>query len=218
MGIVCAVLVFGYNMFFATPTYRTTTTILVNNGGLSEVGPSGGSVSGSDISASLNLITTCVDVLESDNMYKDLAKALDDKYSYYSLQKMFSAAPRGEQSMLIDIHTYGTDPTKIKEIANTFLDIAPTFICNNILNVDVKILASADKTVKTGPRTTFNTAVAFVLGAALCAATYIVIDLFKNTIENESDFKSRYDIPLLGVVPVFETKQKGGKKRRGKSK
>lgn len=216
-GLVCAAIVFGYCMFFATPTYRTTTSILVNNGGLSEVGPSSNSVSGSDISASLYLVTTCVDIIESDNMYKDLAKALNDKYSYYYLKNCFYASPRSDQSLLIDITTYGTDPEEIKVIANTFLEIAPTFICNNILNVDVKVLATADKTVKTGPRTLFNTIVAFFVGVVACAFVYIVIYLSKNTIESEDDFKARYEIPLLGTVPVFETKQYGGK-RRGKSK
>ncbi len=218
VGIVCAVLTFGYCTLFATPTYRTTTTILINNGGLSEVGPSGGSVSGSDISASLNLVATCVDVLKSDNIYKELAKALDDEYSYYGLQSRFRAVARGDQSMLIDIYTCGTDPTEIKNLANTFLEIAPTFISINILNVDVKILATADKTVKTAPRTVFNTVFALLAGVVVCAAVYIIIYLSKNTIENEADFKARYEIPLLGTVPVFEAKQSGGKKRRGKSK
>lgn len=216
-GLLCAAIVFGYCMFFATPSYRTTTSILVNNGGLSEVGPSTNSVSGSDISASLYLVTTCVDIIESDNMYKDLAKALNDKYSYYQLKSSFSASPRSEESLLIDITTSGTDPEEIKKIANTFLEIAPTFICNNILNVDVKILATADKAVKTGPNTLSNTAAALFVGALLCTLVYIIIYLSKNTIESESDFKARYDIPLLGTVPVFENKQYGGG-RRGKSK
>ncbi len=217
-GIICAVLAFSYCMIFAAPAYRTTTTILVNNGGLSEVGPSGGSVSGNDISASLSLVTTCVDVLKSDNIYKELAKALGDEYTYYALQPRFSAVARGDQSMLIDIYTYGTEPTEIKDIANTFLEIAPTFISNNILNVDIKVLATADKTVKTGPRTVYYTVAALFIGAVACALVYIITHLSKNTIENEADFKARYEIPLLGTVPVFETKQSGGKKRRGKSK
>ncbi len=216
-GLVCAAIIFGYCMFFVTPTYRTTTSILVNNGGLSQVGPSTNSVSGSDISASLYLVSTCSDIIESDNIYKDLAKALNNKYSYYYLKNSFSANPRGDGSLLIDITTSGTNPEEIKEIANTFLEIAPTFICNNIRNVDVKVLANADNAVKTGPRTLFNTVTAFFIGAVGCAFVYIVIYLSKNTIESEDDFKARYEIPLLGTVPVFETKQYGGK-RRGKSK
>jgi capsular polysaccharide biosynthesis protein len=146
-GVVCAAITFGYCTFFATPTYTTTTTILVNNGGLSEVGPSSDRLSGNDISASLYIVNTCVGIIQSDNMYKELAKALDNKYSYYSLKGCFSAAPRSAQSLIIDINTSGTDQKEIKKIANTFLEVAPTFISNNILNVDVKILATAERNV-----------------------------------------------------------------------
>ncbi len=210
-GIIFAVMTFGYCTFFATPTYRTSATILVNNGGFENSGPSGGSISGSDISASLYLITTCVDVLESDNIYKDLAAALDDKYSYYQLKSQFFVRSRSESSMLIDIYTLGSDPTEIKTLANTFLEIAPTFICNNIFNADVKILATADKAIKTGPRTALSSLIAFVLGVLACSAVFIIIHFSKNTIESEKDFKSRYEIPLLGCVPFFETKKTGGK-------
>lgn len=211
-AVILAVLVFGHNAFFVTPTYRTTTTILVNNGGLADVGVPGNSVSSSDLNASLYLVETCVDILESDNMYKELANALGKDYSYYSLKKRFLPQPRGESSLLIDISTYGTNPKEIKEIANTFLEIAPTFIRNNILSVDVKILATADKTDKTGPRTVFNTILAFVLGALASSVVFVILSLLKNTIESEADFKSRYSIPLLGAIPVFENKQTKGKR------
>ena len=211
-AVLLAGIVFGYNMFFVTPTYRTTTTILVNNGGLADVGVPGNSVSSSDLNASLYLVETCVDILESDNMYKELANALGKNYSYYNLKRRFSPSPRGEASLLIDISTFGTNPKEIKEIANTFLEIAPTFIKNNILSVDVKILATADKVDKTGPRTASNTLYAFVLGVLISSVVFVVISLLKNTIENDADFKSRYNIPLLGTVPVFENKQTKGKR------
>lgn len=211
-AVILAALVFGYNAFFVDPTYCTTTTILVNNGGLADVGIPGDSVSSSDLNASLYLVETCVDILESDNMYKELANALGENYSYFNLKKRFVPAPRGEDSLLIDISTFGTSPKEIKNIANTFLEIAPTFIRNNILSVDVKVLATADKVDKTGPRTFANSFYAFVIGFILSSMVFVVISLLKNTIENEADFKSRYTIPLLGTVPVFENKQTKGKR------
>ncbi len=211
-AVILAALVFGYNTFFVAPTYRTTTSILVNNGGLADVGIPGESVSNSDLNASLYLVETCVDILESDNMYKELANALGDNYNYYNLKRRFVPAPRGEESLLIDISTYGTNPKEIKEIANTFLEIAPTFIRNNILSVDVKILATAETVDKTGPRTASNALYAFVIGALLSSLVFIVISLLKNTIENDTDFKARYSIPLLGTVPIFENKQTKGKR------
>ncbi|MBO5852503.1 MAG: hypothetical protein J6Q74_01675 [Clostridia bacterium] len=209
-GAVLAGAVFCYNHFFVAPTYRTTTTILVNNGGLADVGVPGDSVNGSDLNASLYLVETCVDILESDYMFKELANALGGDYSSHSLKSRFSPVARGEESLLIDISTYGTDPEEIKEIANTFLEVAPTFIQNNILSVDVKVLADAVTISKVGPRTSSNTLVAFIVGVFACVVIFVLISLLKNTIESESDFKATYDVPLLGTVPVFENKQSKG--------
>ena len=115
------------------------------------------------------------------------------------------------------MEVFGKRQKEIKKIANTFLEVAPTFISNNILNVDVRVLATAERTSKTGPNTTTNAVVAFIVGSVTCLFIFVIIELLKNTIENEKDFKSRYDIPLLGIVPIFENKQNGGK-RRGISK
>ena len=210
-AIILAVAVFGYNSFFVAPTYRTTTTILVNNGGLADVGVQSGGVNNNDLNASLYLVETCVDILESDYMYKELSKALGGNRSSRSLRGRFSPVARGEQSLLIDIYTFGSDPKETMEVANTFLEVAPTFIKNNILSVDVKVLGNAETVTKTGPRTAFNTLVAFIIGFLLSSLVFVVISLFKNTIESERDFKSRYEIPLLGTVPVFENKQTKGR-------
>lgn len=212
-AVVLAGAVFTYNSFFIKPTYCTTTTILINNGGLADLGNQG-NVESNDITSSLNLVKTCIGVLESQKMHKELAKALDDKYSYSYLMSCFAFAPRGEDTLIVDVYTYGKSPKEIKKIANTFLEIAPTFITYNVVGgVDVKVLAEAESTYKVAPRVLFNTVLAFVIGLVASALVFIVISLFKNTIESEEDFKARYDIPLLGTVPLFENKQTKGRSK-----
>ena len=217
-GVILAGGVFAYNTFWSKPVYRTSTSVLINNGGLSDdLQTPNGTSSSAIMSASLSLVPTCIDMMESDNIYKELAKSLNDRYSYYGLQSRFAVVSRNEQSRDIDIYTYGSDITETKNIANTFLQIVPTYISNNLAGADVKIMATADKIVKTSPRTGFNTMVAFLVGILLCSAVYIIIEFSKNTIESEIDFKWRYDLPLLGTVPLFENNSQGGK-RRGRTK
>lgn len=212
-AVVLAGAVFTYNSFFIKPTYCTTTTILINNGGLADLGNQG-NVESNDITSSLNLVKTCIGVLESQMMHKELSKALDEEYSYSYLMSCFAFAPRGEDSMLVDVYTYGKSPKEIKKIANTFLEIAPTFITYNVVGgVDVKVLAEAETTYKVAPRVLFNTLIAFAIGLVASSLVFIVISLFKNTIESEEDFKARYDIPLLGTVPLFENKQTKGRSK-----
>ncbi len=216
-AVILAAGVFVYNTFWSKPVYRTSTSVLINNGGLADNYNQSGTISSGNMSASLSLIPTCKDMLESDNIYKKLASALNNKYSYYSLKSSFTVSSRTEDSLVIDIYTYGSDINETKNIANTFLQIVPTYISTNLPSSDVKIMATADKIVKTSPNISFNTTVGFFIGAFLCAAVYILLEFTKNTIENEKDFKSRYDLPLLGTVPLFDSNTQGGK-RRGRSK
>ncbi len=212
-GILCAALAFGYCSLIVKPVYRTNTSILVNNGELAEnFGNPAGSISSSTMSASLALVTTCVDMLKSDNIYKELANALDDGSEYTSLRPIFSVSDRSENSLFIDISVSGYSPEEVKHIANTFLDIVPTYIKNNLNNADVKIMANADKAYQVEPRTSVTVVVAFITGAFICFFIFLVINLMKNTIESESDFKERYEIPLLGSVPFFDNKSTGGKR------
>lgn len=216
-GAIGAVAGLGYSLIVVDPVYRTSTSILVNNGGLSDGYNGSTIVSGSNISASLSLVNTCVDILDSDMIYEDLSAALGGKYSPSALKGAFVPSPRGDGSLLIDIYTYSGSPKEAVGLANSFLEIAPTFIANTIPNADVKILATAKGAVRTEPRTTFNIGMGGLIGIALCAAVIILISLIKNTIDNEKDYKTNYDIPLLGTVPEFETKQTGGK-RNGKQR
>ncbi len=214
-GALCAAIGFGYSVLIEKPVYRTSCTILVNNGALTDEYTGSSIVSGSNISASLGLVTTCVDILKSDNIYKDLAASFNNEYSYDSLQRLFYIRARSEDSLLIDIYAYGSNPNQAKILANNFLEIVPTYIPNTITNAGVKILATADKVVKTGPRTSFNIGVGALVGVVLSSAFFLILFCFKNTIQSEKDFKNNYTIPLLGTVPYFENNKTGGK-RNGK--
>lgn len=211
-GAIGAVAGLGYSLVLVDPVYRTSTSILVNNGGLSDGYNGSTIVSGSNISASLGLVNTCVDILDSDMIYEDLADALGGKYSPSALKGAFVPSARGDGSLLIDIYTYSGSAKEAVALANSFLEVAPTFISNTIPNADVKILATSKGAVRTEPRTTFNIGVGGIIGVVLCAVVIILISLIKNTIDSEKDYKNNYDIPLLGTVPEFESKQTGGKK------
>ncbi len=215
-GVIFAAAAFSYCTYVADPVYRTDASILVNNGGLSDSYQSTtGIISGSNISASLYLITTCVNVLNENEIYKELAEKLDGKYTYTQLQRLFTVAERDDNSLLIDVSVQGSDAKEIKNITNQFLEIVPAYIGETIKYTDIKIIGKADKVYKVGPRTLYFTVAAFIVGVALCYLAYFIVFLLRNTVENDMDFKARYDVPLLGTVPHFDNKFPGGK-RRGK--
>lgn len=221
--LVCAAIgasaAFAYSKLFVEPVYRTQTSILVSNGGFSDSAVGSSVVSGQNISASLSLIPTCVEILKSDKVFEDMKTYLnDDKYSASSLRSSFLPVARSETSLIIDIYTYSQDPKEAVMLANTFLEIIPAFVPNTIHeNVEVKILNTAKHASQTEPRTLFNIGVGTIVLAGLCILVLFIIFLTKNTIDNEDDLKKNYDIPMLGVVPLFENKQSGDK-RNGKTR
>lgn len=226
--IVCAIIGagagFGYSNFFVEPVYRTSSTILVNNGAFSDGYNSGSSIiSGSNISASLSLVPTCVDILQCDKIYNDLYKSLEgeklnDRYSVGKLKGLFLPVANKENSITINIYTYSNNPEDAVILANKFLEIVPTFIPNTIPNTDVKILSDATGAVRTEPRTTYNMGLGFIAGLAICLVILFILYLTKNTIDSEKDLKNNYDVPMLGTVPLFENKQAGGNRNGKKHK
>ena len=210
-GIVCAALVLCYCSFLMKPVYKTRASILVNNGSLSGTIEGSNIISSANMSASLSLVTTCVDILRSDKVYIELAGALNNKYSYNELKNMFAISSRNDNSLLIDFSVEGENPDEIRDIANTFLEIIPTYIKITLPPTDVKIMADANQAYENGPKFFPTAILSFAAGATICYVVFLLISFFRNTIESESDFKSRYDVPLLGSIPFFEAKNSGGK-------
>lgn len=210
-GAVCAALVLCYCSFLMKPVYKTRASVLVNNGSLASTIEGSTIISSANMSASLSLVTTCIDILKSDKVYIELAGALNNKYSYTDLKSMFGIASRNDNSLLIDLSVQGEDPDEIREIANTFLEIIPTYIKITLPPTDVKIMADANRAYETGPKLIPTALISFAVGALLCYLVFLIIGMFRNTIESEADFKARHDVPLLGSVPFFEAKNTGGK-------
>lgn len=214
-GVIFAGVAFGYCRYLAKPVYQANVSVLVNNGGLSDFYQDSTTISTGTLSASLYLVPTCVDVMQSDNIYKELAKTLGDKYSYTTLRSIFSVTDRHDDSLFIDVAVSGYSPEEIKYIANTFLDILPGYMKNTMTAADIKIMSTADKVHKISPQTSLVTLLAFASGVLLCFLAFLIIDLLKNTVESEADIKEKYDVPILGSVPFFENKANSGGKKNG---
>ncbi len=207
-----------YCKFVATPIYTAKASIIVTNGGSvtsNEIADDKW-VSNSDIVASINLIETVVDVLETNDIYKQLADTLDGDYTYGELKSRASISPRGEQTMFIDVSFSADTPEEATLLVNSFVELAPGYISEPISYSSSKYYL-AENASKTYPVTGRFAMIAAVLGIIVTYGIFLLIDIFDRAIKGENDFVSRFDIPLLGVVPDFECvpsssySHKGGK-------
>lgn len=208
--VVCAVAVFGYCKFFLTPSYSATSSILVTNGAvITSYEETTDKISGSDISASLYLADTVVDILNTPDIYIELADTLGED-DFQSLRGGFSVARRSENTLFIDITYSSTDAVKAKETANIFADVACDYIPSFIPSARANVASTATGASQTYPRTTMTTAVVGILGAAVTYVVLFIIESMNRSIKGEEDFANSFDVPLLGAVPDFENVETGG--------
>ena len=208
--VICAVGAFSYCKFFVTPSYSATSSIVVTNGAVTtSYAETTDKISGSDISASLYLSYTVVDILNTPDIYIELADRLGED-DYQKLKGGFSVARRSEDTLFIDITYSSTDPVKAKEIVNVFGEVACEYIPGFIPSARANVASTAVGAAQTYPRTTMTTGVVGVLGAAATYVVLFVIESMNRSIKGEDDFAAKFDVPLLGSVPDFENVETGG--------
>ncbi len=222
--IVCAGLGFGYSKFIAVPSYNATASIIVTNGAIIDEQSSSktGTVASTDVIASTNLINTIIDILNAPGAYKDLAKELGGKYKYSDLKSMTSINRKGDDTLVIEISVKNNNSAKAIEIVNSFVDVACKYVTEFIPYSNSKVVSQAETASQTFPRPVLITGVAGVIGALAMFALFFIFESMNKTIKGEEDLVKKYDIPLLGAVPDFESANNGvyskyyGTKKGGK--
>lgn len=203
-AVVCAVAAFGYCKFFLTPSYSSTASILVTNGAvITSYAETTDKISGSDISASLYLADTVVDILNTPDIYIKLANELDEENSQ-GLKGGFSVSRRSESTLFIDVTYSSTDPEEAVRVVNKFVEVACDYIPEFIPSARANVAATAMKAGQTYPRTTMTTGVTGMVGAVVAFVVLYIIEMMNRSIKGEEDFTNKFDVPLLGAVPDFE--------------
>lgn len=213
VAAICAGAAFGYCKFFLTPSYSATSSILVTNGAvITSYAETTDKISGSDISASLYLAETVVDILNTPDIYIALANELGEE-NYQGLKNGFSVSRRSENTLFIDITYSSADPQRAMDVVNKFAEVACKYIPGFIPSSRANVASTAMKASQTYPRTTMATGIVGVAGAAVTLMVLFVVESMNRSIKGEEDFTSTFDVPLLGAVPDFENVDSGAYRR-----
>lgn len=207
-AVVFAGAAFVYCKFIATPKYSATASVMVTNGGLvdTEINQSttSSSIKTSDLSASLSVADTVVDILKTPELYKTLSRKTGNKFSYTALMSMASVSRRSDESLFVDVTFSSSDREESIKLVNTFVNIAPEYVKEYIPNSYSKCTENAGISSQTAPRTTFTTVLFGVLGALAVYVVFLLTELLNRTINSSEELTENFGIPLLGVVPDFE--------------
>lgn len=212
VALIAAVLAFSYCNFLAVPRYSSTGSIVVTNGAIindtdvqNSTSTTAKKVSSSDIAASLQLSNTIIDILNTNDIYKQLASDLGDKYTYTDLMSRSTVKRRNEDTLFIDASFTADTPEEAQTLVNSFLKLVPDYILKFIPNSTAAVTTTADRAVKIYPQTSKTVFIAAVAGVLLSYAVIYIISVFNTTIKNEDDIKSNYDLTVLGNIPDFSS-------------
>lgn len=218
--LILAAIVFGAGAFsycklIMTPTYKASSAILITNGRVSAMygdddnstyykGESDdGYVSGSDLSSSISLTYTVIELLKTPDAYVELADALGGDYQYNSLKGRTTIEMR-ERTPILDISFVSTDGKEAEKIANEFAKLACKYIPDCIPYSKAKVITTARSHSLVSPRTFMTTLVSMIVGAILAFAVVFIIDFSDQSIRGEDELIERYDVAFLGSIPDFE--------------
>lgn len=210
--VVFAAVAFGYCEFVATPSYSAKSSILLTNGGslINSDLEDTESIVNNDIVASINMMDTYIDFLKEPTIYRQLASVMKTKlpeqnFKWDRLREMANIQMRNDNSLFIDITFSASDPDVAIMLTNSFAALTPEYFSGTFSYATVDVTSEAEKASQTYPRTATFTLLAGVVGAVIGFGVVLLLDSMDQAISGEEGYTSRFDIPLLGSVPYFES-------------
>lgn len=205
VGVLCAVLAFGYAWFFITPTYSASTQLYVNNNYVDSPG-----FSSSQLMAAQDLAETYMVILESRSVLDVVANKTDLGYNYRQLKAMISASAVNETEVF-QVTVTGYDYKHVALIANAIAEVLPERISAVVEGSSVRVVDYAlENPNPVGPSYSHWLILGAIAGVVFMAAVVVFLDVIDTTITSEdylSQVHNKY--PLLAVIPDSEYTKNG---------
>ena len=199
VGLVVGGAVFGGAKVFIKPTYRSGFTAYVNNRQTSKENTD--FLTSSDLSASKQLVLTYQKILTSNTILTASAKAMDLDVSYASLKSRVSTEVKDETE-IISVYVEDKDPQLAYDYAQAISKTAPQYMAQIVEGSSMKIIdypEFSDRRFQ--PSYTRFGLIGFLIGALVVIVLVVIRYFMDDTVKSENDIETRFNIPILGVIP-----------------
>lgn len=200
--VLCAVLAgaiaFGATFCLVTPLYKANVSVYVNN---NRENAEDGYVSYNDLSVSLRLVNTYINIVTSNRVLERVSEALDYDYSVAELAGCLSAAQMNNTE-IFRVYATHPDPAEAARIANAVAQVAPDEISAIIEGSSARIIDMAEvPTAKDSPNYFVMTILGAVAGALIVIVALTIQQLSDTRIKDEDDLVELFNMPVLGRIP-----------------
>lgn len=204
---------FAFSRFVITPTYESTTRILV----LNRQDAASGNLTYSDLQLGTSLTKDYPELIQSRYVVEKVMEIFALDTTYESFIKKIQVSTKSD-SRIIDITITDPDPMLAKEIADALRDIA----AERIVEVtDIQAVNMVDEanvsTRPANPSVIKWTLIGFLLGGFLAAAVVLVRFLLDDTIKSSEDIEKYLHLSTLGLIPLGQAEYDGQDSKKKKS-
>lgn len=203
--VLCVALSAAYTFYFLTPIYESSATLMVNTNKGFDASDIAASFDIGAISANQKLVVTYGEIVKSRIVLEQVNQQLGLNTTYEKLIKKVEARPVGTTEIL-KITVSDEDPVKAALISNKITDVFIKEVIrilkvDNVEKIDIAIPIPDPVNVKKA----LNLAVALVLGCMLGVFIIFALEALDQTFRSAEEVEKVLGVPVLGVIPNFDT-------------
>ena len=220
--ILLIVLIFGvigviYTMGFVTPMYSSSTTLVLASSGKNENLPDTGitTSTATEVTVNSKLVSTYSELVKSKNILRQVISNLNMKIEEDTLRKNITVSSV-KDTELIQITVKNEKPSYASQIANEIAKVFTEKVKDIYKIENVQIVDEAE--VPNEPSNINHkkdVAIFALIGLVVSIGYVLLLNMLDTTVKTPEDIEEGLKLPVLAVIPVYETdiqKKKGGRK------
>lgn len=206
--IIFGLVAYALSEFLFVKKYESSVTLVVNNEVIEDETANEKSdkkTLASDITASQELVPTCIEIIKSDKILEyvsdEIERKTDKKYSAYKIREILTVEEI-VNTYIIKVSVLDPDTVIAREIANEIGKATEQQLKIYIPRSSIKVLDQAKVSSNpASPNVRNNTILGALLGFVLSIAFIILKELFDVRVKSADDLVARFELPVLGTIP-----------------
>ena len=205
IALVAGALTFGV-VSFSKPTYSANASFYVINHNDADYTQS------ALVTAAQALAADYIEIIKSNKVLDPVSEKLKREHGYElsanQLNGMISCQVK-EDTAVFTVSVNSGDKNMTEAIISVVEEVAGPMIDSAVKRKDcIELLSGGGEAKTVSSNRVVNTVLAAFVGAIGAFCIFLVIALFDNTIRTEEDIKSKFDIPIIGAIPVWDVSNK----------
>ena len=215
--LIFAVIGVIYTMGFVTPMYSASTTLVLASSGKNENLPDTGitTSTATEVTVNSKLVSTYSELVKSKNILRQVISNLNMKIEEDTLRKNITVSSV-KDTELIQITVKNEKPSYASQIANEIAKVFTEKVKDIYKIENVQIVDEAE--VPNEPSNINHkkdVAIFALIGLVVSVGYVLLLNMLDTTVKTPEDIEEGLKLPVLAVIPVYETdiqKKKGGRK------